>query len=66
MDLELGFHEEMLCIYDEAATFGYRPTYFCGWLTTRAVYKLPKCCSLRTPHHTVSSGYGKKDDLTSR
>lgn len=28
MDLELQFHEEMLGIYDEASTFGYRPTYF--------------------------------------
>ena len=28
MDIELQFHQEMLRIYDEACTFGYRPTYF--------------------------------------
>ena len=26
--MEVQFHQEMLRIYDEAITFGYRPTYF--------------------------------------
>ena len=28
VNLEPPFHQEMLRIYDEASTFGYRPTYF--------------------------------------
>jgi len=27
-DLAKDFHQEMLAIYEEATTFGYRPTYF--------------------------------------
>ena len=27
-NLQAQFHQEMLRLYDEASTFGYRPTYF--------------------------------------
>ena len=27
-DLEMGFHQAMLGIYDQAVQLGYRPTYF--------------------------------------
>ena len=35
MDLEAGFHQEMLRIYEEAKEFGYYPNYFLGMVAER-------------------------------
>ena len=35
MNLEAGFHQEMVRIYEEAKEFGYYPSYFLGMVVER-------------------------------